>query len=87
MRHARLVARPDASRVEVDSRSASNPSVRHQVDRGTHRLVNQEIRQDGPRYRTIEIRAGRQTITAADPVPDDLRQVLDAINRLNWLAH
>jgi hypothetical protein len=33
------------------------------------------------RHRTIEIRAGRQTITAADPVPDDLRQALHAINR------
>ena len=33
------------------------------------------------RYRTIQIRAGRQTITAADPLPDDLRQALDAINR------
>jgi hypothetical protein len=28
------------------------------------------------RYRTIEIQAGRQTITAADPLPDDLRQAL-----------
>jgi Transposase DDE domain len=35
------------------------------------------------RYRTIEIQAGRQTITAADPLPDDLRQALDAINRDN----
>jgi len=33
------------------------------------------------RYRTIQIQAGRQTITAADPLPDDLRQALDAINR------
>jgi hypothetical protein len=33
------------------------------------------------RYRTIEIRAGRQTLTAADPLPDDLRQALDAISR------
>jgi hypothetical protein len=32
------------------------------------------------RYRTIQIQAGRQTITAADPLPDDLRQALDAIN-------
>ena len=31
------------------------------------------------RYREIKIRAGRQTITAADPLPDDLRQALDAI--------
>jgi len=35
------------------------------------------------RYRTIEIQAGRQTITAADPLPDDLRQALDTINRDN----
>jgi hypothetical protein len=34
-------------------------------------------------YRTIEIQAGRQTITAADPIPDDLRQAIDAINRPN----
>jgi len=33
------------------------------------------------RYRTIKIQAGRQAITAADPIPDDLRQALDAINR------
>ena len=39
------------------------------------------------RYRTIQIQAGRQTITAADPLPDDLRQALDAINRLDRLAH
>ena len=35
------------------------------------------------RYRTIEIQAGRQTITAADPLPGDLRQALNAINRGN----
>ena len=34
------------------------------------------------RYRTIEIQAGRQTITATDP-PDDLRQALDALTRDN----
>jgi hypothetical protein len=33
--------------------------------------------------RTIEIQAGRQTIIAADPIPDDLHQALDAINRPN----
>lgn len=33
------------------------------------------------RYREITIQAGRQVITAADPVPGDLRQALDAINR------
>ena len=35
------------------------------------------------RYRTIQIQAGRQTITAADPLPDDLRQALNAIDRHN----
>jgi hypothetical protein len=32
------------------------------------------------RYRTIQIQAGPHTITAADPIPDELRQVLDAIS-------
>src|SRR6516164_383414 len=32
------------------------------------------------RYRTVQIQAGRRAITAADPIPDDLRQALDAIN-------
>jgi hypothetical protein len=32
------------------------------------------------RYCTIQIKAGRQTLTAADPLPDDLRDVLTTIN-------
>jgi hypothetical protein len=32
------------------------------------------------RYRTIEIRAGNHVITAADPLPDDLRAALDQIH-------
>ena len=39
------------------------------------------------RYRTIQIQAGRQTITAADPLSDDLRQALEAITRGSRLAH
>jgi hypothetical protein len=39
------------------------------------------------RYRTIEIQAGQQTITAADPLPDDLRQALEAITRSSRGAH
>ena len=39
------------------------------------------------RYRTIEIQAGRQTVTAADPVPDDLRQALDVIASISRGAH
>jgi hypothetical protein len=33
------------------------------------------------RCRTTQIQVGRQTITAADPLPDDLRQALEAITR------
>jgi hypothetical protein len=33
------------------------------------------------RYREIKIKAGQHLITAADPLPDDLRQALDAINQ------
>jgi hypothetical protein len=36
-----------------------------------------------PAYRTTELQSGRQTITAAGPLPDDLRRVLETINRDN----
>ncbi len=39
------------------------------------------------RYRTIQIQAGRQTITAADPLPDDLRQALETITRSSRSTH
>ena len=32
------------------------------------------------RYRTIQVQAGQHTITAADPLPDDLREALHAVN-------
>ena len=32
------------------------------------------------RYRTVTIQVGEHTITAADPVPDDLRAALDAVH-------
>ena len=39
------------------------------------------------RYRTIQIRAGQHVITAAGPLPDDLRQALDAITRASGGVH
>ena len=33
------------------------------------------------RYRTLQIQAGNHTITAADPLPDDLRDTLNRIHR------
>ena len=32
------------------------------------------------RYRTVQIKAGRQNLTAADPLPDDLREALAKID-------
>ena len=40
-----------------------------------------DYRWEGRRYRTIEIQAGEQTITAADPLPADLHQALTAIKQ------
>jgi transposase len=34
------------------------------------------------RYRTVQIRAGTQLLTAQDPIPDDLHDTLTNINRL-----
>jgi len=42
--------------------------------------VHQEFVRTARRYRTVQIRAGRQTLTAAEPVPDDLAQALTKIN-------
>ena len=39
------------------------------------------------RCRTVEIQVGSHTITAADPLPDDLRRALDAIRRTSQRAH
>ncbi len=39
------------------------------------------------RYRTIEIRAGNQTLTAADPLPTDLHEILSRIHGPDGLAH
>jgi hypothetical protein len=39
------------------------------------------------RYRTIQIRAGDQIITAAHPLPDDLRDAIDAISSTPRGAH
>jgi len=32
------------------------------------------------RYRTVQIKVGQQTLTAEEPLPDDLREVLARIN-------
>lgn len=39
------------------------------------------------RYREIQIQAGDHTITAADPLPDELRDAIDAISGTSSGAH
>jgi len=39
------------------------------------------------RYRTIQIQAGSHTVTAADPIPEDLRDALNKINNASPGAH
>jgi hypothetical protein len=41
----------------------------------------QEIRPHARRYVTIEIQAGPHTISAAGPLPDDLRHAIETIAR------
>lgn len=39
------------------------------------------------RYRTIQIQAGDHTLTAADPLPDNLRDALDKIDQAGGGPH
>jgi hypothetical protein len=50
------------------------------LGRRHHRLVHRKFFRTAGRYRTIEIQAGTHTITAADPLPDDLRDTLDRVH-------
>jgi hypothetical protein len=45
-----------------------------------HRTRSRPGSRPHARYRTIRIQAGNQIITAADPLPDDSRQAIEAIN-------
>jgi transposase len=55
-------------------------AVSRRIEHATGWTIRKFVR-TARRYRTIEIQAGPQTITAADPLPDDLRQALAAIIR------
>jgi Transposase DDE domain len=49
--------------------------IEHQTGRGIKKFVR-----TARRYRTVTIQAGHHTLTAAEPVPDDLAQALTKIN-------
>jgi hypothetical protein len=50
------------------------------IEQATSWSIKKFVR-NARRYRTIQIQAGSQTITAADPLPDDLRDALEQIHR------
>ena len=50
-------------------------AVSHWIEHQSGWSIKEFVR-TARRYRTVQIKAGRQTLTAADPLPDDLRDAL-----------
>jgi hypothetical protein len=61
-------------------------AVSHWIETTTGWSIRKFVR-TARRYRTITIQAGPHTITAADPIPDDLREALTKINSAGQDAH
>lgn len=53
-------------------------AVSHYIEHQTGWSIKKFVR-TARRYRTVHIKAGRRTLTAADPLPDDLRVALAMI--------
>lgn len=53
-------------------------AVSHYIETQTGWSIKKFVR-TARRYRTVQIKAGRQILTAADPLPDDLRDAIAAI--------
>jgi hypothetical protein len=61
-------------------------AVSHWIETTTGWSIKKFVR-TARRYRAITIQAGAHIITAADPVPDDLREALDKISNASRSAH
>ena len=61
-------------------------AVSHWIETTTGWSIKKFVR-TARRYRAITIQAGPHTITAADPIPDDLREALTKINNASQGAH
>jgi hypothetical protein len=61
-------------------------AVSHWIETTTGWSIKKFVR-TARRYRTITIQAGSRTITAADPVPNDLQAALTKINNTSPGAH
>jgi transposase len=55
-------------------------AVSHHIETQSGWSIKKFVR-TARRYRTVKIQAGSQTLTAADPLPDDLRAALIKIHR------
>jgi hypothetical protein len=55
-------------------------AVSHWIEHQTSWSIKKFVR-TARRYRTVQIRAGRQILTAADPLPDDLREAITRIDK------
>ena len=53
-------------------------ALTHWIEHQTSWSIKQFVR-NARRYRTIAIQAGEHTLTAADPIPDDLAHALGSI--------
>jgi hypothetical protein len=51
------------------------PLVSHHIETQTGWSIKKFVR-TARRYRTLKIKAGNQVLTAADPLPDDLREAV-----------
>jgi hypothetical protein len=54
-------------------------AVSHLIEYQTGWTIKKFVR-TARRYRTVRIKAGRQILTATDPLPNDLREALATIN-------
>lgn len=72
----------DAHLTVVFAALAVSRWIEHQTGWSIKKFV-----QTARRYRTVKIRAGNQTLTAADPLPADLRDVLAQISAASGGAH
>lgn len=65
--------------IEAHLTIASRRARGQPLDRDQDKLEHKEIHPHR-RYRTIQIHAGRQTVTVDDPLPDDLCEALALMN-------
>ena len=54
-------------------------AVSHWIEHQTGWSIKKFVR-TARRYRTVQIKVGQQTLTAEEPLPDDLREALARIN-------